>query len=266
MITKTVPLKFLTTLHQKGDVTVKYIEHEREISGDIVLIGGGSNILIKGANLVSKLSERFDYIYREGNLIRVGAATPLKKLIAFIVNNSLSCLEFLSGVPASVGGATIMNAGAFGYEISDFIDYVLIYDPLSKEKVVSKNIVFNYRNSSITGIILEVGIRCKRVEAETVKDRVVFYVKHRKKNAHLSNTFGSVFKNPSNDLPAGKLIESCGLKGAKKNTAMISPKHGNYIIGKGLVDVDDVLYLIDLAKNEVLKRFSIELEEEVRII
>jgi len=267
MITKTLPLKYLTSIHQKGAVTVNYIENISELDTSVVTIGGGSNILFKNIDTVSKLSDRFNYIEQQTNgIVRVGAATPIKSLIKFMLDHSLSCLEFLAGIPATVGGAVFMNAGAFGYEIADFIEYVVIKNSNGNVLIKKAHLNFNYRNSNLNGVILEVGLRCSKNDGSSIAKRIAKYISERNKKAHLKNTFGSVFKNPRSDMPAGKLIDECGLKGRVKGTAMISPKHGNFIIGNGLVDVDDVLFLIDLAKNEVLKRFSIELEEEVKII
>ncbi len=266
MITKTVPLKYLTSIHQKGVVTVNYIEDINELNTDNITIGGGSNILFKNTHTVNKLSNRFNYIKKEGPIVRVGGATPIKSIIKFMLNNSLSCLEFLAGIPATIGGAVFMNAGAFGYEIADFIEYVTIKNSGSETLLEKSQLNFNYRTSNVNGVILEVGLRCKESKRTEIAKKIAEYITERKRKAHIKDTFGSVFKNPRSDLPAGKLIDECGLKGRVKGTAMISPKHGNFIVGNGSVDVDDVLFLIDLAKNEVLKRFSIELEEEVKII
>ncbi len=266
MITKTVPLSELTTVHLKGVVKVNYITAPEEIKEKVVLIGGGSNILIKNAKSLHKLYYNFNYIRQKNGMLIVGAATPLKHLISYLISNGLSCLEFLAGVPATVGGAVFMNAGAFGEEIRKYIDWISIFDPISKTYSKRNDIVFDYRESNINGIILEVALKCKKEKREKILTKVIKTVKERRGKAHLTNTFGSIFKNPKNFLPAGRLIEECGLKGTKKGNAMISKKHGNFIVSQGLVDVDDILYLIDLAKNEVLKRFSVELEEEVKIL
>ncbi len=266
MITKTVPLKYLTSIRQSGYTIVNYIENDKEFIDDKLIIGCGSNILIKNTKKVYKLSPNFSYIESNGNTVRVGGSTTISQLTNFMINHSLSCIEFLSGIPASVGGAVFMNAGAFGKEISDFLEYVVIKTPEKKLRIDKPRLNFSYRNSNLNGTILEIGIKCKKSEKNQIIKKIVSNIKIRKNKTHLRNTFGSVFKNPKKGLPAGKLIEECGLKGRAKGTAMISPKHGNFIIGKGLVNIDDVLFLIDLAKNEVLKRFSLELEEEVRII
>jgi len=265
MITKTVPLKYLTTIRQKGSVTLCYIEDVGEIEGEVSLIGGGSNVVIKSSNRLYKLSEKFDYIKKDNGILRVGGATPLRKLISYAFEHSLSCLEFLAGVPATVGGLTVMNAGAFGHEISEFIDFVKVYRP-GKGVIVSRNESFAYRASSIDGIVIEVGLKFTEADGLELRKKVSEYIRKRVKRAHLLNTFGSVFKNPSKEVAAGRLIEECGLKGRARNSAMISKKHGNFIVGNGSVDIDDVLYLIELAEEEVFKRFGIELEREVKVL
>ena len=266
MITKTVPLKYLTTIRQKGSVQLCYIEDIGEIDGEVPLIGGGSNVIVKDSIKLYRLSGRFDYIKSEGGILRVGGSTPLKRLISYAFKHSLSCLEFLAGVPATVGGLTVMNAGAFGHEISEFIDFVKVYDLEKGTVVIRRDVNFAYRMTDIVGIVVEIGLKCNIVDGLKLRKTVSDYIKRRIDKAHLLNTFGSVFKNPSNEVAAGKLIEECGLKGRVRNSAMISRKHGNFIVGSGDVDVDDVLYLIELAEEEVLKRFGIELEREVRVL
>ena len=256
----------LTTIHQDGIVDVVYIEKEDELNFiDAPVIGGGSNILIIKNNKVFKLSDQFNYIKQNKEELVVGAATPLKSLILYCIKHSLGGLEFLSGVPATVGGAIKSNAGAFEKEISDILRYVKIFDSSDRSiKVLDKSeIEFSYRKSSIDGVIIETAFNLKN--SNSVKDKVIEILKKRLTKAHLSFTFGSVFKNPT-DGYAGWYIEQVGLKGFRKNTAAISPKHANFIIGGQITNTYDILYLIDLAKERVFKTFSIELTEEVVFI
>ncbi len=270
MIKDRLNLQNATTIHQKGIIDINILEKEADMLsfGDGCIVGAGSNLLIK--NFKKKfyaLSDNFSYIRLENNTLVCGAALRVPTVIRFLTKNGVSSLEFLSGIPASIGGLVYMNAGAFGFSISDRIKYVKIF---SKNKGVvlleKKDIDFSYRKSSLDDcIVLEAGFLYEDALFEDIKNAAANNIKKRIKTAHIKNTFGSVFKNPKGVF-AAKLIEECGLKGLSRNTAAISGKHANYIIGTKETDVDDVLYLIDIAKQSVFKNFGIELEEEVKIV
>ncbi|AEA33940.1 UDP-N-acetylmuramate dehydrogenase [Hippea maritima] len=266
MITKILPLSLLTSIRLKGEIKLNYIENEVEcINVGKNIIGNGSNLLIKQAREVYKLSSRFSYIHKDKEILITGAATPVAKILNYCRKNGLSGLEFLTGVPATIGGAAFMNAGAFNQEIGPLITYLKVFDFREKTVKVIEDVGFHYRCTQIYGIVLEVAFKLTKDTVESITKRMRDFIRKRLKNAHIKNTFGSVFKNPK-EKPAGWLIENVGLKGFKKDTAMISSKHANYILGSRNTNVDDVLYLIDKAKNDVFKTFNIELEEEVVIL
>ncbi|WP_025270101.1 UDP-N-acetylmuramate dehydrogenase [Hippea sp. KM1] len=265
MITKLLPLEKITTIRQDGSIWVHHIETEDDCKMAEMVIGHGSNLLIKQAREVYKLSERFNYIKQQGDRLLVGGATPIRQILRYCLANGLTGMEFLTGVPASLGGVVYMNAGAFGDQMGDIVDYIRVFDLKEKASKLVNGIRFSYRNTNIDGIILEAALKLKRKDRGLIKSKMENVIKRRLKSAHIKNTFGSVFKNPQ-EKPAGWLIERVGLKGFKKNTAMISPKHANYILGLGRARIDDILYLIDMAKERVLKTFGIELSEEVVIL
>ncbi|WP_051129529.1 UDP-N-acetylmuramate dehydrogenase [Hippea alviniae] len=264
MITKTVPLKRLTSIRQTGEVEVVFIESVEELEGVDFVIGNGSNLLVKNRKKLYKLSDNFSFIEKESGLIRVGAATSIRNLIKFCIDNGFGCVEFLGGVPASVGGAVYMNAGAFGEDMSKIVEYVLFVEDGKLKRTDAKG--FSYRDSGIKGIIIEAALKCRDYKIESLKKKLKDFVNRRVKNAHIKNTFGSVFKNPSNDKTAGWLLEGVGLKGYTYGSVRFSEKHANYIVSNGNASADDVLFLIEKAKDRVLKTFGIELEEEVVII
>ncbi len=272
MIIKRIALNSLTSIHLAGWVEVGIIEKKEDLSllqsqENAEIIGGGSNILVKNTHKrLYKLSDSFNYIKLENNRIVCGAATGTKKIIRFIIEHGLSSIEFLSGLPATIGGCVRMNAGAFGKSIGEFIDYIEVFKNGKKVRLSASEIRFGYRDSSLSGsIILEVALKFKKDHPENVRLRVIDTIKRRLQRSHLSNTFGSVFKNPENSY-AGKLIELAGLKGYKHNSASISRKHANFIIGTSQTNIDDILFLMDLAKERVFKEFGVELQEEVKII
>ncbi len=271
MITKRAPLSHLTSIHLSGWVELCIIENDRDLqeleNEGGKLIGAGSNLLVKTSGTkLYKLSGEFDYIQLKEGSIVCGAATSTKKLISFLASQGLSSVEFLAGIPATIGGCVRMNAGAFGGDIGEFVNYVKIFKNGKHLKLERNELTFSYRNSSISeNIITEVALRFRKHDKGNIRNRIKEIIKARLSKAHLSNTFGSVFKNPLNQY-AGELIEKVGLKGYRHNSASISPKHANFIIGKRPTEVNDVLFLIDLAKERVFKSFGVELEEEVEIV
>lgn len=271
MIEKRIELTKLTTIHLKGWVDIKIIESLedfKELSNSFIVFGNGSNLLVKNLNRdFYKLSDRFSYVKLEDNVLICGAALKISALMRFLIQNSISCLEFMAGVPATVGGAVFMNAGAFLESIGDKILYAKVFCASKGVVVLEKNdLHFGYRFSNLNNcVVIEAGFLYNRVDKNFIEEKIKSNIQTRLAKAHLTNTFGSVFKNPVGDY-AGRLIEESGLKGFGKNSAKISDKHANYILGSKQTDISDVLFLIDKARNAVFKNFSIELEEEVKIV
>ncbi len=268
MRTRTVALSELTTIRQKGYATIALIDNidDMEMLQEYFLVGGGSNIVVKNRKSpLAKLSKEFSYIRRSNNTLILGGATPIISVIRAMLKNELSCIEFLAGVPATIGGALRMNAGAFGKSMADIVEYAIIYSSGKLKSLTANQLGLAYRRSRIDGIVVEVALACKPKSRKDLANEIATNIKKRAQKAHLRNTFGSVFKNPEGDY-AGRLIEEVGLKGYRHNTAMISPKHANFIVSTQLCEVDDILRLMELAKERVFKNFSIELEEEVIIV
>ena len=271
MIEKRVELAKLTTIHIKGQVDIKVIENLDDFSKlpeSFTVFGNGSNLLVKNRNRhFYKLSDKFSYVRMEDNALICGASLKISTLMQFLIENSISGFEFMAGVPATVGGAVFMNAGAFFESIGDKILYAKVFCASRGIVVFEKDkLNFGYRCSNLNNcVVIEAGFLYNRVDKNFIKEKIANNIKTRLAKAHLTNTFGSVFKNPLGDY-AGRLIEESGLKGFTKNSAKISDKHANYILGSKQTDVDDVLFLIDRAKEMVFKNFGVELEEEVKIV
>ncbi len=270
MITQKADLRKLTTIHLYGLIDINIIEDINDLYKlkDFYIIGGGSNLLIKNRQTnICQLSNNFAFVGIKGNTLVCGGALRISKLMHFLISNKVSSLEFLSGMPATIGGAVMMNAGAFGHSIYDKILYIKIFCKDYGVVVLKKNqLNFDYRTSNLNGcVVIEAGFEYSIENRENIKNTIKNNIQKRLKSAHIRNTFGSVFKNPKNGY-AGKLLELSELKGMRKNSAFISHKHANYIIGSNETNIDDILFLIDIAKNRVLKNYGIELEEEVQII
>ncbi len=234
------------------------------------LLGGGSNLLVRdggvrGACLSLRKLRGFEVL---GDELWVEAGLSLKSLLDLCVQYGLSGLEFLSGVPATVGGAVAMNAGAFGFEIKDFLTQVTL---LGQGHFVTKArdaLAFSYRGLGLPEGAVVVAARFKLVRRtpQEVREKISFYLKERRRRQPLSfPSAGCVFKNPG-QVAAGYLIEAAGLKGFSRGGAQISRKHANFIINRGKARADDILFLVDLVKEEVFRQFGLELEEEIKIV
>jgi UDP-N-acetylmuramate dehydrogenase len=237
------------------------------------IIGHGANLLISDAGfdgLVISLRDFGKFCVRKGNSIIAGAGASLSEVVRYARAEGLSGAEDLAGIPGSVGGALRMNAGAFGTEIKDILigANTLSYGGLKEEMLSVYDLKLSYRASGgLDGrIVLAAEFGFKEGDRDEIARRQSEIKRLRAEKHPLEfPSCGSVFKRTSL-APAGKLIEECGLKGKREGGAEISQKHANFIINKGNAKAGDVLKLIELAKSEVLKRFGITLEEEVRFL
>ena len=246
--------------------------YQKKISA--IFIGSGSNILVwdKGFDgIVISLKKSFKNLtIKRNSQIIVEAGVMLGTMVKQAMAAEIGGLESLIGVPGTVGGALIMNAGAFGSEISKYFEEAKTMTIEGDIKSYKKGeIEFSYRHSTFpkNEILLEATFQCKRGKpAEILKDRKAAS-DGRKSNQPLKfRSAGSIFKNPSDSLAAGYLIDKTGLKGTERGGAAISEKHANFIVNMGDATAADVLYLIKLAKKYVAKKFHINLELEVKLI
>lgn len=248
-----------------GDLS-RLAEAVSRFAGNFYLLGGGSNLLIKDEEIIRpviKLEGDFDYVKINGPIVKVGAATRFAKVLNHCFANSLGGLENLVGIPGTIGGMLTMNASAYKRTISEFLESVEVFDAENNVRCVTKDkIAFGYRESSLRGkIVLNATFHLR--EDRFVKDKADDFLKDRIAKQDCAHpSFGSVFKNPTG-FTAGQLIDSCGLKGTRRNDAQISPKHANFIINLGKAAYNDVDYLISLAHDAVQKKYAIGLEEEV---
>jgi UDP-N-acetylmuramate dehydrogenase len=245
------------------------------------IVGRGSNILVPDQGLAGVtivLDGKFNNIetlvaqtaQKENNtLIRVGGGCLLSKVVSYCITNSLSGLEFAVGIPGSIGGAVVMNAGAWGYEIGSLLDSATLMDNhgevFTEER---KNLGFTYREWGMkqNTVLLYANLILTIDSKEKIKAACSRYHELRKKKQPLTEpSAGSFFKNPP-ELSAGKLIDQAGLKGHSIGGAKISEKHANFIVNTGNASATDILKLMRLVQETVYKQFGIKLEPEVHII
>ncbi len=235
-------------------------------------LGSGSNILvtdegIRGAVISLKKSSK-KIIFKESTVF-VECGVMLGTLVKQLNHRDITGFESLVGVPGTVGGALMMNAGAFGAEISNNLLSVNTIDQNGNIKKYSVgDIDFSYRDSNFptNEILINALFKCKRGNKKIIDDKKNSASKLRKKNQPLKyRSAGSIFKNP-HDVAAGYLIDQAGLKGIRIGDAEISTKHANFIINLGNAKSSDVIELIKLIKNKVYTLYNIKLELEIKII
>lgn len=235
-----------------------------------IVIGKGSNCLFddRGFNGVIILN-KIDFIKRlEPHVIHVGAGYSFSLLGTQTARQGFAGLEFASGIPGSVGGAVYMNAGANSSETCNALTTVdFIAEDGSLLTLKKEELGFSYRTSafqSMPGVIA--GATFALSESPEARPRQLEIISYRKKTQPYSDkSAGCIFRNPVCGA-AGALIDKSGLKGACIGGAKVSEKHANFIVNTGTATAKDVLALIDLVKETVHKKTSVELESEVRCI
>jgi UDP-N-acetylmuramate dehydrogenase len=238
----------------------------------LLVIGNGSNLLISDMGwpgVVINLSENYNKYEWRNNRVTVESGLMLNKLVNQVIDLGFCGMEELSGIPGTIGGGVIMNAGAFSMTLQDTIEVVTYYD-LEEKKICSrkkKELDFGYRTSflkSKPSIVLTASFYFeKKCDKDSlIAKRAEIQAKRREKQPLDFPNCGSVFKRPSGNY-AGTLIESCGLKGIRIGDAEVSVKHANFIINKGNAAAEDVRTLIGLIQKTVLDKTGVVLEPEV---
>ncbi len=249
--------------------------HEKRVPWWV--LGLGSNVLVKDGGIrgivlrLHKTLERFEVLDEtcEEVLFKAEAGVPLPKVVEFTRQQGLTGMEYLYGIPGSVGGALWMNAGTRQAEIKDCMTSLTVMDPGGELHTypVSK-LKFEYRHLHlpIRGIILSGQFLLKKSNLEEVQAKIAAYQKRRQETQPLEYpNMGSVFKNPPQGF-AAQMIEELNLKGVRVGGARISPKHANFIINEGEATAKDVLVLIGLIKDKVREALQAKLELEVKVL
>ena len=240
----------------------------------VCFIGSGSNLLISDNGfdgVVVSLKKSFKNFEVNDSLeANIGTGVMLGYMVRMLTKKSVKGLESLVGVPGTLGGALIMNAGAYGSEISNYLISIKVLDYDGNEKIYQKkDIDFSYRFSSISKkeIIIEAKFKFQKGNLDNINNNKSTASQKRRLSQPLQyRSAGSVFKNPKSDMAAGYLIDKSNLKGTRIGDAEISKKHANFIVNHGNASSDDILALIKTIKGKVQKKFNINLKLEVKLI
>ena len=251
---------------------IKVIEIINENKIQLTILGSGSNVLVSDNGIrgaVISLKNSLKQIEVDDNILYAECGTMLGKIVKHAVKNNLIGLENLNGVPGTLGGALIMNAGAWGGEISENLIHVEIINSKSEiQKIQKKDLNFSYRQSSFNkdDILLSAKFNLKKADKDIIKENFIEAQSGRKKSQPLNKrSAGSLFKNPKNNS-AGKLLDEAGLKGFSIGDAKISEKHANFFINDGDATSKDMLMLIKKAHKEVKDKFNVNLSLEVKLM
>jgi len=279
---------------ENSDDLIEAIRAARDENIDYYILSGGSNVLIsdKGfCGLVIKINNKKLEI--KDDIVKVDAGVISTQLLNFSLDNDLCGLEFLAGIPGTVGGAICGNAGAYGKEIKDYLKSVEYLD-LDSMKIEEKEIDeldFEYRSSDFKNkknkFILSASLKLDKCDdTEKAKDEVKKLIADRLAKLPKEPSAGCVFKNivikeseiinddlkkhlnefKHGKIPAGWLIEKCGLKGEEIGGAKISDQHANFIINTGGAKSSDVMKLIKLIKLKIKEKFGVEMELEIVLV
>ncbi len=235
-----------------------------------LLMGKGSNMLVcdegvRGA--VINLEAGLHGLRRDGDCVVAEAGISIAKFVDFCIQQGFRGVEMLPGIPGTMGGAVMMNAGAYGGETSDYLVDVEILRNGAVKVLPKEEIGFSYRHSGLRDdVILSARFRLPQGDkAELMRQRRELLIKRNRTQPINFPNSGSMFKNPPGTY-AAKLIEEAGLKGFTVGNAQISERHANFMINLGGAKATDVLGLIERAQKSVFERTGLHLELEVKLI
>lgn len=239
----------------------------------MTVIGRGSNLLVRDGGIrgvVVRISDNFSYSTVREDTLTVQSGALLTGMARSALNNSLTGLEFAAGIPGTVGGAVYMNAGAYGGEISDILEYSVYMDSKGEiYKLGASEHRFGYRSSFFNGtehIIIESSFKLKPGKSGEIRNRMADLNRRRREKQPLTlPSAGSVFKRPEGHF-AGALIERCGLMGCRSGGVSVSKKHAGFIVNDDNGTAEDMEKLIRHIQKTVYDETGVKLVPEIKII
>jgi len=276
------PLAPLTSFHIGGPaallVTPADVEDLRAVLAfareeglPVHVLAGGSNTLVRdgGVRGIVVRPAAFADLVRQGEAVRAGAGVRVGRLLAFCVASGLAGLEMLAGVPGTVGGAVWGNAGAWGGAVADRLTEVELVTAEGERRLLPRAAIpYRYRSSGLAAgsVVTAATFGLRPADPAAIRRQISARLVQRNAGQPVARrSAGSIFKNPPGDF-AGRLVEQAGLKGTRVGGAMISPKHGNFIVNLGGARAADVLALVALAQRRVQETAGVALELEIQVI
>lgn len=238
-----------------------------------IVIGNGSNLLVGDQGirgLVMEIGKHMAHVTVNGNCVTAEAGALLSSVARAAANHELTGMEFASGIPGSIGGAVVMNAGAYGGEMKQIVKKVTVLTPEGEEKDLSmEELNFGYRHSCILErhyIVLQAELQLTKGVLEEIEGRMTELRNQRNTKQPLEYpSAGSTFKRPEGYF-AGKLIQDAGLRGYQVGGAQVSEKHCGFVINKEQATASEIRQLISDVQDKVEEQFGVRLETEVKFI
>jgi UDP-N-acetylmuramate dehydrogenase len=239
----------------------------------LLVIGQGSNLLVRDKGIrgvVMKLGSNFQEFLLQGDQIQAQAGISMYDLSRNAAAAALQGLEFAEGIPGSLGGAVVMNAGAYGGEMSDVITEVQAIDETGEIRLFKADeLNYSYRRSVFQDIlcyVLSARMQLATGDMDDISTRMQEYARKRAEKQPLEMpSAGSTFRRPEGYF-VGPMIEELGLKGYPYGKAQISAKHAGFIVNRGGASAEDVLALIGIVQKRVREKYGIDLQPEVRVV
>lgn len=265
------PARFFCRVRTEEGLS-KVLSAAAESGSPLALLGMGSNILVADEGFpghVVRLDGEFLKVTVEEETLTAGGGAALGGVCAAAARAGLSGLEAISGIPSSIGGAVRINAGAYGGEIFDVLESARLLTRAGEPReAAAAEIPHGYRFTKLieTGeIVCSARLRLRRAPPEEIQAKTRSVAEKRRGALPSEPNAGSVFKNPPGD-PAGRLLEACGLKGAREGGAVISQRHANVIVNEGNARAGDVLMLMRRMRHAVEEKFGVTLFPEVELL
>ena len=267
------PADVLVNISAPGEIPLA-LRAAKQAGAPVTVIGNGSNVLVRDGGirgLVIRIDGAMNAVRREGDTIIAQAGALMRTVANFALNEGLTGLEEIAGIPGTIGGGVIMNAGAYGGELAQVVTHVSGVS-LEDGKNVSfegDELGFGYRKSAMmhAGVIVtEVTMQLRPGDPVQIKARMEELAKARREKQPLEYpSAGSTFKRPEGYF-AAKLIDDCGLRGLSVGDAQVSEKHAGFVINRGSARASDVLELMRQIRERVYETTGVTLEPEIRIL
>ena len=254
-----------------GDL-IEAVEKADEHGVPVTVLGGGTNVLVRDGGirgLTIRLAKSLTNVEIEANRVVADAGVLYPVLANTTAGRGLTGLEFATGLPGTVGGAVYMNAGAYGSETREVLDWADVFRDHRVVRMENRDLDLSYRHSSLhenpDWLVLRASYTLVPGDPKELKARIKEFRAQRMNGSPNRPSCGSTFKRPPGDFP-GRVIEAAGLKGTRVGQIEVSPVHANYLVNLGGGTAEEALELIDLVREKAKEKLGIELEPEVKVI
>ncbi len=254
------------------DELIEAIEKARAHGIPVTVLGGGTNVLVRDGGirgLTIRLAKSLKGVEIEGLRVVADAGALYPVLANTTAGRGLGGLEFATGIPGTVGGAVYMNAGAYGSETTEVLDWADIYQDGVVVRMENADLALSYRRSILHDhpdwVVVRAGYILAPGDPAELRARIKEFRTQRMNGSPNRPSCGSTFKRPPGDFP-GRVIEAAGLKGTRVGQVEVSPVHANYFVNRGGATAKEALELMALVREKVRERLGVELEPEVRVL